>query len=45
MGDKSRGNYPSGGWCGKRPDCANAGKRCEKCIRFDQFVRKEEKGC
>jgi len=32
---KSRGNYPSGGWCPERAKCANDGKRCNKCIIRD----------
>ena len=37
-GEKTRDNYPSGGWCGKT-DCIfrHRGKRCEKCFKFSEY--------
>ena len=38
MGHKSRGNYPS--VC-VRMDCENRDKKCDECIRFSEYKRKE----
>jgi hypothetical protein len=40
MGAKSKGNYPTGGWCAKRKNCANDGK-CDKCIRYSEYREKK----
>ena len=37
MGAKTRGNYPTGGWCGRRDRCLNDGVSCDYCIRFSEF--------
>ncbi|HUW32282.1 MAG TPA: hypothetical protein VM223_11770 [Planctomycetota bacterium] len=34
---KSRGNYPSAGWCG-RTDCRWwGGARCARCVRWSEY--------
>lgn len=40
MGTKTRMNYPSGGWCGKRKDCDEKG--CKNCFKFNEFVEKKK---
>jgi len=41
---KTRGNYPTGGWCGKRSSCANDGEKCAKCVRFSEYKEKKDNG-
>lgn len=40
---KSRSNYMTGEWCGKRANCKNDKKvKCNQCFKFSQFVAKEK---
>lgn len=41
MGSKSRGNFGTGGWCG-RVDCRwrAAGVRCRRCVRWSLYRAK-----
>lgn len=46
MGAKTRGNYPTGGWCNLASSCALWGSRVcnEECWQKGRYVRKEGKG-
>lgn len=37
MNYKSRGNYATGGYCGKAARCANVDMLCGQCIKWDKF--------
>ena len=37
---KTRGNYPSGGWCGKSPTCRwHDSSVCSYCFRFSEYEK------
>jgi hypothetical protein len=42
MSSKTRGNYPTGGYCA-RFDCENRDKECAKCIKADKYKKAEKK--
>jgi hypothetical protein len=42
MGEKSRGNHPTGGWCKYRATCVNYVRGlCGKCFRYSKLKKKD----